>query len=111
MGGYNTAAELLALGKWALVMPRNWRYGEHAKGTKAGLEWEQLMRAQAMERMGLQQVIVPETLSPESLAVDILSGLSRNQRSNPPRLQVGGVEQVVEQILLTIEARKRRAQV
>jgi predicted glycosyltransferase len=99
MGGYNTVAELVALGRRALVMPRNWRYGEHARGTSAGVEWEQSLRVEAMERLGLLQTISPDALTPASLSRSIRAALEAPQQAAAPALQAGGVQRVVEHIL------------
>jgi predicted glycosyltransferase len=99
MGGYNTVAELVAAGRPALVMPRNWRYGEHAKGTQAGMEWEQLLRAEAMERLGLVRTIRPEELSPDALSRGIRASLQAPRQSCGPALLGGGAEQAVTNLL------------
>jgi predicted glycosyltransferase len=68
MCGYNTTAEILAHRARAVVVPRTWRYGEHAKGEAGGREWEQLLRARSLARMGLIDLIEPEALTPAHLA-------------------------------------------
>ncbi len=67
MGGYNTAAELLALKRRAIIVPRDWRFGQHAIGVGAGEEKEQTLRAEAMARNGYGRVIEPKDLSAETL--------------------------------------------
>jgi len=107
MGGYNTVSELLALRRWALVVPRNWRYGEYAAGTRAGLEWEQLLRAQALERLGLLRVVPPESLDPAALAREIDSGLQHEPPTADRWPAVTGVEQAASEIRSLLEARVR----
>jgi predicted glycosyltransferase len=65
---YNTVAEIAAHRARAVVVPRTWRYGEHEKGNAAGIEWEQLLRARAIARLGLVDLVEPDALSPEVLA-------------------------------------------
>jgi predicted glycosyltransferase len=102
MGGYNTVAELLARRRWALVVPRDWRYGEYDRGVRAGREWEQSMRAQALERLGLLRVLSLPTLTPESLAGDISDALRGGNRVAGPRIDVSGVERAADRILSLI---------
>jgi predicted glycosyltransferase len=106
MGGYNTTAELLALGCRAIVVPRNWRYGEHARGTSAGVEWEQVLRARALERLGLADVIDPERLDSDVLAARISTALERPAERVRVPLDVGGAARAVDRLfeLVTTEA-------
>lgn len=67
MGGYNTSAELLGLRRRAIIVPRDWRFGQHAIGVGAGEEKEQELRAEAMSRNGYGRVISPSNLTPQSL--------------------------------------------
>lgn len=99
MGGYNTVAELIGSRRRALIMPRNWRYGEHARGTSAGMEWEQLLRAEAMERLGLVHTIRPDDLTPATLARRIHEVLQAPHQPPDLGLLGGGVNQVVEHLL------------
>lgn len=110
MGGYNTVAELLALERRALVLPRNWRYGEFAKGPDAGLEWEQLMRAEALERMGLVRVLTQDSFEPVTLARTIARALDEPGPVRIPDMRVGGVERVVDELVALIETEKSRVQ-
>lgn len=106
MAGYNTVAEILALRRRAVLVPRTWRYGEHARGTRAGEEGEQLLRARALERAGVARVVPPERLGPESLAAAIRTTLA----SPPPPLgtfDLGGLDRVTRE-LLDVAGRSRR---
>ncbi|HVS16641.1 MAG TPA: glycosyltransferase [Thermoanaerobaculia bacterium] len=111
MGGYNTVAELLALRRRALVLPRNWRYGEFLQGPRAGIEWEQLLRAQALERFGLLRVLSSSCFEPAALAQSIAGALSE---PDPVGLdwpvRVDGVERAVDQLLETPAMEDSRAQ-
>jgi predicted glycosyltransferase len=71
MAGYNTLAEVLRLGRRALVVPR------------AGPSAEQRMRSQLFLERGLVDVVFPEDLSPERLAERIVHGLRRNGSASP----------------------------
>lgn len=98
MGGYNTAAELLALGRRALLMPRNWRYGEQARGTAAGMEWEQVLRVRALERIGLAEEIDPHGMDDATLAARIARALAAPSPPPTRRLDVGGVTRAVDRL-------------
>jgi predicted glycosyltransferase len=63
MGGYNTLTEILSLGKPAVVIPR-------IKPVK-----EQLIRAEAMAKLGLFKLIHPDNLTPENLNSAIVEQL------------------------------------
>ncbi len=67
LGGYNTFCEILSLNKRSLIVPR------------VTPRAEQLLRAQAAQKLGLVQVLHPEQLSSETLA-DALIHL----REQPP---------------------------
>lgn len=97
MGGYNTTAEVVALGARAVIVPRTWRYGEHARRTTAGVEWEQPMRARALAELGLAEVLEPDRLTPDRLARAITCALDRPR----PRghLDLGGAAAVRDELL------------
>ncbi len=99
MCGYNTAAEIMATGARALVVPRTWRYGEHQKGTAAGVEWEQAMRAKALARLGRVTLLEPETLSPERLAECIGETLSGPTQRSEVRFDTDGLDRVTDHLL------------
>ena len=99
MGGYNTTAELIALRRRAIVVPRTWRYGEYTRGVEAGAEWEQLLRGRAMEKIGLAEVILPEELDPALLAERMCQALSSPTVQIGATLDTGGVNRAAEEIL------------
>jgi predicted glycosyltransferase len=111
MGGYNTVAELLALRRRALILPRNWRYGEFARGTDAGQEWEQQMRAEALERLGLVQVLSADCFEPRTLAAEIRAALDRADTTPVPAIDVGGVHRAVDELIELMQSEVHRAQV
>jgi predicted glycosyltransferase len=99
MCGYNTAAEIAAVRPRALVVPRTWRYGEHLNRATASVEWEQLLRAQAFAKLGLVELLEPQSLSPEALAGRVAEALARPKPEPKPLLDLGGIEAATEQIL------------
>lgn len=102
MCGYNTAAEIMDVRPRAVVVPRTWRYGEHLRRNAAVSEQEQLMRAQALAKLGLAELLDPSDLTPERLAERIglaLDGARR--REDSPDL--GGVNAVADHLLAMAE--------
>ena len=110
MGGYNTVAELLALKRRALVLPRDWRYGDFAQGTGPSgtgptVEWEQLLRGQALERLGLLRVLPRECFEPEALATHLADALAaagalaENGRGQIADIEVDGAERAADELL------------
>ena len=105
MGGYNTVAELLALKRRALVLPRDWRYGDFAHGTGPTVEWEQLLRGQALERLGLLRVLPRECFEPEALATHLADALTaagalaENARGQIADIEVDGAERAADELL------------
>jgi predicted glycosyltransferase len=99
MCGYNTAAEILSLGARAIVIPRTWRYGEHAKGTAAGTEGEQRIRAEAMERLGLADYLPPENVTPGNLAERIRRALESGEKRSSGSVSINGLRNVTGQLL------------
>jgi len=111
MGGYNTTAELLSLGRRAIVVPRNWRYGEHARGTSAGVEWEQVLRARALERMGFADVVDPGNLDSDVLQKRISAALAQSEGTVRERLDVGGAARAVDRLLELVTTEAHHGQV
>jgi predicted glycosyltransferase len=98
MCGYNTAAEIVAEGARAVMVPRTWRYGEHLKGPSAGVEWEQLLRARSLAKLGLVDFLEPESVTPEHLADSIKSALAHETRARKP-VDLHGVRNVTRHLL------------
>ncbi len=99
MGGYNTAAEIAALGVRAVLVPRTWRYGEHRKRAEVRAEGEQMLRAEALSRLGLVDVLDPEALTPEAVAASVERSLTKSASASPARLDLGGGERVASELL------------
>lgn len=98
MGGYNSVVELIANGCRAVIVPRNWRYGQHGKGTAAGVEMEQQLRAEHFARAGLATLLLPENLTDATLAAAIAEA---GGKPAPVRgaLRANGAETAADAIL------------
>ncbi|NIR43214.1 MAG: hypothetical protein GWN99_04690 [Gemmatimonadetes bacterium] len=108
MSGYNTTAEILATGCPAVVVPRTWRSGEHAKRERrAGSDAEQLVRAKALADAGVVDLLNADGLSPETLAQRITAALSQPRRSPNGTLNLRGQETVVRHLLDLARPRER----
>ncbi len=99
MAGYNTVAEILALRRPALLVPRTWRYGEQGRGAEAGEDAEQLLRAQALEKAGVADLLHPRDLDPAVLAGRIGSILGRAGSARCARFEMGGLDRVTRELL------------
>jgi predicted glycosyltransferase len=99
MGGYNTSAELLAVGARAILVPRTWRSGEHDDRAKARIDGEQLVRAESLARTGAVDLIHPRKLSAESLAEAIARALDEPRRPPQLDLRLDGAARVASQLL------------
>lgn len=99
MGGYNTVAEIVAQQRTALIIPRNWRYGEFAERTRAGTEGEQLLRAQLLERMGLADYLHPDQLDTAHLADKIRHCLGKGKTVRDSGWDLNGLPRACNHIL------------
>ena len=99
MCGYNIAAEITALRARAVVVPRTWRYGEHLNRATAGEEWEQMLRAQALAKLGFVDLLEPEGLTPERLAERINALRARPKVEPKASMNMQGLEMVTQHIL------------
>jgi predicted glycosyltransferase len=99
MGGYNTSAEILAVGARAVLVPRTWRSGEHADKGRTGVDAEQRVRAEGLARLGAVETIDATRLSADTLA-DALARVL--ERPRPPRhdaLALDGAGRVADVLL------------
>jgi predicted glycosyltransferase len=103
MGGYNTTTEILALRSRAIIVPRTWRYGEHLDPGQDVTEWEQLLRAQALQDLGLVDLLEFRDLKPDILAQRIKAALSRPQQDIKIHNDLDGAGCVVDHILALAE--------
>ena len=107
MGGYNTVCELMRNDCRALIIPRDWRFGQHAQGTSAGVEMEQILRAEKLSAAGRAHMLSPADLGPERLAAAIDDALSEPRRAGAAMTQDGAVV-AAGCILDRIDAKRRR---
>ncbi len=98
MCGYNIAAEIINYRPKALVIPRNWRYGEHTKRTNVKKEKEQVMRAKVLQDHGIIHLLEAEDLSIENLGKAINNAL-KSKKSTSRNLKISGLKNTVEKIL------------
>jgi predicted glycosyltransferase len=99
MCGYNTAAEILALRPRAVVVPRTWQYGEHRARARASEEGEQNLRAQALARCGLVELLDPQELTSQRLAERIATVLARPRTESQVPFQMQGLANVTHHLL------------
>jgi predicted glycosyltransferase len=77
-GGYNTAAEVLSLGKRAIILPRPGRWRE------------QVLRAERLSALGIARALPPGEVTPAVLADTIRAALADPPPTIP--LDLGGLE-------------------
>ncbi len=82
MAGYNTVAELLALGRRAVLMPRTFP------------RREQELRARALERLDLAEVVCE--FRPDELRRKIEASLENRSRHDFPSLRLDGVDRLAQ---------------
>lgn len=99
MCGYNSAAEIVATGARALLVPRTWRYGEHRVGPAAGEEFEQLLRARALAGLGLIDMLEPAELTPDRLAHRMRDALARPRCQPGNALSFTGLARAADEII------------
>jgi predicted glycosyltransferase len=100
MAGYNTSFEIVAAGARAVLVPRTWKSGEHpARQDGRRVDNEQLLRAAALERLGLVHVLDPQELSPGRLAAAMREALSDPRPAPAGSLPLDGADRVAEELL------------
>lgn len=99
MGGYNTSAELLAVGARAVIVPRSWRSGEHGARGKTGVDAEQLVRAEGLTRLGAVTMIDPRELCADVLGGAMAAALERPRVNGNGHLELDGAARVAEHLL------------
>jgi len=102
MCGYNTSAEILAYKPQAIVVPRTWRYGEHANRNSTRQELEQIMRARALGRFGFFHLLEPENLNAQKLSEKISEILKSPKKKLLKKINVRGVENAAQEIIETV---------
>jgi len=90
MGGYNTVCEVVSAGKPALLVPR------------IQPRAEQLLRASALENLGLVSVLHPSELSPRSLDAGVRALLARAGNGwrpvLPPEVDFAGATRIARRV-------------
>lgn len=95
MAGYNSACEIMAYGKPALVVPR----------IKPRLE--QLIRAQRLSEFGVVEMLHPDRLTPQALSLWMASDLQTRSPVIPiDRSGVGRLPALMDQLIEAHEARE-----
>lgn len=98
MFGYNMASEIVCQGVRAVVCPRTWHYGEHAKRHEVNEEKEQYIRAKKFEQFGLIHYLDPGNLNANTLA-DKISHALTHPKPKAHVLNLEGVHTAVEHIM------------
>ena len=106
MFGYNIAVEILSSRSRAVVVPRTWRHGEHARPDRGFRKGEQLLRAEALAGRGLVDLLDPAEMTPESLAGRIREALERPRPDGKAPVDLGGVEAATCHLLALTEERR-----
>ena len=109
MGGYNTAAEILAAQARAVLVPRVWRSGEHGSRGKTGVDAEQLVRAEGLARVGAVHMVNPRDLTPDALRAAMVHALEQPRPATAGRLRLDGAARVAEHLLDVAASRKTAA--
>ncbi|MDX1740250.1 MAG: hypothetical protein R3178_03115 [Rhodothermales bacterium] len=85
MGGYNTTLELLALGKHALIVPR------------VRPREEQLVRAEALNRRGLVDLLHPEKMTSDRIAAWLAADRTHHVTTRPS-INMNGLASIVSDL-------------
>jgi predicted glycosyltransferase len=99
MGGYNTSAEILAVGARAVVVPRSWRSGEHGTRGKTGVDAEQLVRAEGLTRLGAVRTLDARGLTSDALADAMQQSLAAPRPDVAARLNLDGAGTVADRLI------------
>ena len=83
----------------AILVPRTWRYGEHGTLDTARKEWEQLLRAQALEKLGLLDVLDLEELDAQQLPARIRSAMNKPKTYDQTDVDPRGMEAAANHII------------
>ena len=110
MGGYNTSAEILAVGARAVIVPRYWRSGEHGSKGKSGFDAEQLVRAQGLARLGAVEMLDPREFSAAALGAAIERALDRPRLRLSGELRLDGAERVADRLIELAELKQSGGQ-
>ena len=109
MGGYNTSAEILAVGARAVLVPRSWRSGEHGSRGKSGVDAEQLVRAEGLARLGAVRMVDPRNLSANTLHAAMHCALEHPRPVRNASLRLDGAARVADHLIELAGSRKEPA--
>ena len=98
MAGYNTTAEIVAMGAPAVLVPRTWRPGEHAGQDPDRVDGEQLHRAHLLSQAGHVRHLHPKDLTPDALLAAIKEQLERPTRRRLPASAAAGAAAVADEL-------------
>ena len=107
MGGYNTSAEIVAVGARSVLVPRSWRSGEHASRGKTGVDAEQMVRVEGLAQLGVVTMVNPRELSAETLGVAMELALERPRQAASDQLSLDGAARVADHLLELARAKDR----
>ena len=106
MGGYNTSAEMVAIGARAFLFPGTWRAGEHGSRGRSGADAEQQVRATALARMGLVTALETEELTSDTLAMAMARALDKPRPNGSNHLDIDGASRVADHLLALARGRE-----
>ena len=106
MGGYNTSAEILAVGACAVIVPRYWRSGEHGDKGKSGFDAEQFVRSEGLARFGVVEMVDPRDFSAEALGAAMQHALEKPRRRISGELSLDGAERVADRLIALADSTK-----
>jgi predicted glycosyltransferase len=99
MCGYNTVAEIVALGARGVVVPRTARRGPDSYPLEPATSSEQILRATAFAGRGLVRMVEPHALGAASLARAIRDTLDAPRGGGTPDLEMDGVANATQHVL------------
>jgi len=104
MAGYGNATEIVASGARALLVPRHQDDSGHALGATPGEAGEQLIRAQALARLGAVDTVDPSGLTPDRLA-GRMAELLEDDRVDPLlHLDLTGLSRATTEVVSLLDA-------
>ncbi|MFQ6025986.1 MAG: glycosyltransferase family protein [Dehalococcoidia bacterium] len=99
MGGYNTSAEIVAVEANAIIVPRTWEYGQHLNREQVREEGEQIIRAKALTKLGIVDMLEPQELDARHLAKKIKSALKHPRGKSSMPVNTQGIQNAAKFVL------------
>jgi predicted glycosyltransferase len=91
LGGYNTTMNILRTGVNAIILP-------------SSKDWEQSVRAEKLQKMGILKLLQPEDLLPEQLAQQIAEAIAGSYRVKPfQTLELEGAKTTIARLKAVLE--------